>query len=365
MHIWIPQLKALTCAENANHAMHNIQTIRGARTRDARNFARYLDETLVRWGKDAVVHWGPHTWPVFDNDTVVAFLEDQRDMYKYMHDQSLRLANQGLTPLEAAEIVQLPDPIGKKWYNRYYHGGLHHNVRGVFHKELGFWDGDPATILPLLPADNARRHVELIGRDKILATGREAIETGDYRWAVQVLHHAVFADSNDTEAKELQADAYEQLGYQQEVPQYRAIFLTAAKELREGVVTEGAATTASMDTILAMPIDLLFDFLGVHIIGDQAADLDLCINLTFTDAGGDWTMWLRHGVLNARPGHADGAQLTVTGPKAALAGILLEPAKGKILIDKAGVKVDGELGVLNTLAGVVDTFDNHFNISTP
>jgi alkyl sulfatase BDS1-like metallo-beta-lactamase superfamily hydrolase len=120
-----------------------------------------------------------------------------------------------------------------------------------------------------------------------------------------------------------------------------------------------------MDTILAMPIDLLFDFLGVHIIGDQAADLDLCINLTFTDAGGDWTMWLRHGVLNARPGHADGAQLTVTGPKAALAGILLEPAKGKILIDKAGVKVDGELGVLNTLAGVVDTFDNHFNISTP
>ena len=200
---------------------NNIQTIRGARTRDARNFARYIDETLVRWGDQVEVHWGPHTWPVFGNDNVAAFLEDQRDMYKYIHDQSLRLANQGLTPLEAAEIVELPDAIGRRWYNRYYHGGLHHNVRAVFHKELGFWDGDPATILPLLPQDNAQRHVRMMGRDNILAEGRAAIESGDYRWAVQVLHHLVFADPGDTEAKNLQADAYEQLGYQQEVPQYR------------------------------------------------------------------------------------------------------------------------------------------------
>ena len=365
MHIWIPQIKALTCAENANHAMHNIQTIRGARTRDARNFARYIDETLVRWGDQAEVHWGPHTWPVYGNDDVVAFLEDQRDMYKYIHDQSLRLANQGLTPLEAAEIVELPDAIGRKWYNRYYHGGLHHNVRAVFHKELGFWDGDPATILPLLPQDNAQRHVRMMGRDNILAEGRSAIESGDYRWAVQVLHHLVFADPGDTEAKNLQADAYEQLGYQQEVPQYRAIFLTAAKELREGVVTEGQATTASQDTILAMPVDLLFDFAGVHLVGERAADVDIRINLTFEDSGGDWTMWVRHGVLNAREGHADGAQLTIAGPKAALAGVLLQPANAKAIIDRAGLKTDGDLSVLDTLASVTDTFDAHFNISTP
>jgi alkyl sulfatase BDS1-like metallo-beta-lactamase superfamily hydrolase len=128
------------------------------------------------------VHWGPHTWPVFDNDNVVSFSEDQRDMYKYVHDQSLRLANQRLTPLEAAEIVELPDSIGKKWYYRYYHGGLRHNVRAVFHKELGFWDGDPATILPFGPQDNARRQVQMMGRDKVLSEAHTAIESGDYRW---------------------------------------------------------------------------------------------------------------------------------------------------------------------------------------
>lgn len=364
MHIWIPAIKALTCAENANHAMHNIQTIRGARTRDARNFARYIDETLVRWGDQADVHYGPHTWPVFGQDNVVEFLENQRDTYKYIHDQSLRLANQGLTPLEAAEVVELPDPIGRKWYNRYYHGGLHHNVRAVFHKELGFWDGDPATIYPLLPEETARRHVRLIGRDKILDEGREAISTGDYRWAVQILHHLVWADPSDTEAKDLQADAYEQLGYQQEVPQYRAIFLTAAKELREGVITAHPSTD-NQDTILAMPIDLLFDYAGVHIIGGHAATADIRINFTFTGSGGDWTMWVRNGVLNARPGHAADARLTIAGPKPALAGVLLQPAQANAIITKAGLKTDGDLSVLQTLASVMDSFDSNFNISTP
>jgi len=365
MHIWIPQLRAVTCAENANHSMHNIQTIRGARTRDARNFARYIDETLVRWGGQADVHYGPHTWPVFGHDNVVSFLESQRDLYKYIHDQSLRLANQGLTPLEAAEVVQLPDAIGRKWFNRYYHGGLHHNVRAVFHKELGFWDGDPATIYPLLPDETARRHVALIGRDKILAEGREAIAAGDYRWAVQILHHLVFADPGDTEAKNLQADAYEQLGYQAEVPQYRAIFLTAAKELREGIATEGQANTDTQDTILAMPIDLLFDFAGVHIIGDKAAAIDVRINVTFTDSGEDWTMWVRNGVLNARKEHADDAQLTITGPKAALAGVLLQPGQADAIVAKTGLETEGDLSVLDTLASVMDTFSPHFNISTP
>ena len=365
MHIWIPQIRALTCAENANHSMHNIQTIRGARTRDARNFARYIDETLVRWGDQAQVHYGPHTWPVFGNDNVVAFLEGQRDMYKYIHDQSLRLANQGLTPLEAAEMVRLPEAIGGKWYNRCYHGGLHHNVRAVFHKELGFWDGDPATILPLLPADNAARHVALIGRKKILAEGRKAIDAADYRWAVQILHHLVFGDPDDTEARKLQADAYEQLGYQQEVPQYRAIFLTAAKELREGITKLGQLNTDTLDTILAMPIDLLFDFMAVHVIGDKAAAIDIRLNVTFDDTGDEWTMWIRNGVLNARRGHADEVQLTITGPKADLAALLLQPTQAEYIIAKDALKTEGDLAVLESLASVIDTFDPYFNISTP
>jgi alkyl sulfatase BDS1-like metallo-beta-lactamase superfamily hydrolase len=300
---------------------------------------------------------------------VTAFLASQRDMYKYIHDQALRLANQGLTPLEAAEIVELPDAIGKKWFNRYYHGGLHHNVRGVFHKELGFWDGDPATIMPLLPQDHARRHVDLIGRDRILSEGRSAIGSGDYRWAVQILHHLVFADPDDTEAKNLQADAYEQLGYQQEVPQYRAIFLTAAQELRDGVRTEGGVRTDNLDTILAMPIGLLFDFVGVHIDGRAASDVDVRVNLTFTQPGStdgeDWTMWVRHGVLNARPGLADDAQLTISGSKPALAALLLDPAHAAATITEYGLRTDGDTASLDVLATVIDTFDPHFNIVTP
>lgn len=234
----------------------------------------------------------------------------------------------------------------------------------MIHKELGFWDGDPATIYPLLPDETARRHVALIGRDKILAEGRQAIETGDYRWAVQVLHHLVWADPDDTEAKNLQADAYEQLGYQQEVPQYRAIFLTAARQLREGVI-RGNASTVSEDIVLAMPIGLLFDFAAVHIIGEAAARADIRINFTFTDSGQDWTMRVRNGVLNARQGHDDGAPLTVAGPKIALSGVLLRPAQAGEIITKAGLKTAGDLSALQTFASLMDAFDPGFDMVTP
>ena len=297
-------------------------------------------------------------------DGYIPFLEDQRDMYKYIHDQSLRLANQGLTPLEAAEIVELPDAIGKKWYNRYYHGGLHHNVRAVFHKELGFWDGDPATILPLLPQDNAQRHVALIGRDKILAEGRQRsppATTGGPSRCCTTWCSPTPATPRPGTCKPTPTSS-SATSRRSPVP---GIFLTAAKELREGVVTEGQATTASQDTILAMPVDLLFDFAGVHLAGERAADVDIRVNLTFEGSGGDWTMWVRRGVLERREGHADVAHLTIAGPKAALAAVLLQPANAKAIIDRAGLKTDGDLSVLDTLASVTDTFDTHFNISTP
>ncbi|MEU6586905.1 alkyl sulfatase dimerization domain-containing protein [Nocardia sp. NPDC046763] len=364
MHIWIPEIKALTCAENANHSMHNIQTIRGARTRDARNFARYLDETLVRWGDQAEVHFGPHSWPVWGNQNVVSFLEGQRDMYKFIHDQALRLANQGLDPLEAAEIVELPDALGKKWFNRYYHGGLHHNVRGVFHKELGFWDGDPATIYPLLPQDNAERHVDLIGADRILAEGRKALGAGDYRWAVQILHHLVFADPDNAEARELQADAYEQLGYQAEVPQYRAIFLTAALELREGIQERGAVTADVPDVVSAIPIDLFFDYLAIHVVGAKAADVDIRINFTFTDCDAEWTMWVRNGVLNARPGHVADVRTTLTGTRIAMAA-LQHPAAARAAIENGDLRIEGDPTQLLALAALLEPFDPDFAIVTP
>ncbi len=364
MHIWIPELKALTCAENANHSLHNIQTLRGARTRDARNFARYLDETLVRWGNEVEVHYGPHTWPVWGNTEVVAFLESQRDTYKYIHDQALRLANKGYTPLEAAEIVELPEPLRRKWHNRGYHGTLHHDIRAVFTKELGMWDGDPVSLHPHTPVDTARRYVDLVGRDRLLAEGRRAIETGDYRWAAQVLHHLVFADDTDTDARNLQADAYEQLGYQIEGPQWRGIYLAAAKELREGVIP-AAFATASPDTILAMPLDILFDFAAVHVIGDAAADADVRIDFAFTDIGETWTAWIRNGVLNARAGASPLTEATISGPKADLVGVLLHPAAAPQLAAAGRIKIDGDPTSLERYGTVIDEFDPNFAIITP
>ncbi|MFG3141896.1 alkyl/aryl-sulfatase [Streptomyces sp. NPDC048211] len=364
MHIWIPQLGALTCAENANHSLHNIQTLRGARTRDARNFARYLDETLERWGDDVQVHYGPHTWPVWENGQVTAFLESQRDTYKYLHDQALRLANKGYTPLEAAEEIELPEELGRKWFNRGYHGTLHHDVRAVFTKELGMWDGDPVSLHPHPPVESARRFVALIGAEKIMDEGRRALASADYRWAAQILHTLVFAQPENQAARDLQADAYEQMGYQAEGPQWRGIFLTAAMELRQGIQPATFAT-ASPDTIMAMPIGILFDFAAVHLIGEKAADADLRIDFRFTDLDETWTMWVARGVLNARRGAHPGTRLTVTGPKAALVGALLKPAAAPDLARGGKITFDGDAAALQTLAGLLDEFDPDFPVVTP
>lgn len=364
MHIWIPELKALTCAENANHSLHNIQTLRGARTRDARNFARYLDETLQRWGDAAEVHYGPHTWPVWGNESITAFIESQRDTYKYIHDQALRLANKGYTPLEAAEMIELPDELARKWYNRGYHGTLHHNVRAVYTKELGMWDGAPVSLHPHPPAEAARRYVDLIGAEKIMEEGRRALDAADYRWATEILHQLVFAQPDNQAARDLQADAYEQMGYQVEGPQWRGIFLTAARELRTGVQPATFAT-ASEDTILAMPIDILFDFAAVHIIGEKAADANLRIDFSFTDHKETWTVWISRGVLNARRGASPDTQLTVSGPKAALIGVVLQPAAASQLAQAGKIQLDGDQAVLASLAALMDTFDPNFNIITP
>jgi alkyl sulfatase BDS1-like metallo-beta-lactamase superfamily hydrolase len=364
MHIWIPELKALSCAENAQHTLHNIQTLRGARTRDARNFARYLDETLERWGDEAEVHYGPHTWPVWDNDQVVEFLSSQRDTYKYIHDQALRMANKGYTAIEAAEIIELPDALGRKWYNRGYHGTLHHNVRAVYHKELGMWDGDPVSLNPLPATESGRRYVDLIGSEAILTEGRRAFEAGDYRWVVELLHKLVFAEPDNQAARELQADAYEQLGYQAEGPQWRGVFLTMARELREGIVKQ-AFTTVANDVVMAMPLDLLFDYAGVHVIGEKAAEVDLRIDFTFTDLDETWSVWVRNGVLNARRGATDQAQLTVSGPKPALLGAVLQPPSVGELVASGVLKVDGDEAVLALYAGVLDEFDKDFPIGTP
>jgi alkyl sulfatase BDS1-like metallo-beta-lactamase superfamily hydrolase len=364
LHLWIPELQALSCAENANHALHNIQTLRGARTRDAGNFARYLDETLERWGEQVEVHFGPHTWPTWENERIVEFIGRQRDAYKYIHDQALRLANKGYTPLEAAERIELPEDLAQAWENRGYHGTVHHNVRAVFTKELGLWDGDPVSLHPHPPAASAQRYVDFIGADAIVAEGRRAFDAADYRWAVEVLHTLVFAQPDHREARELQADAYEQMGYQAEGPQWRGIFLTAARELRDGVIPL-PPTNPSSDTMTAVPIGLLFDVVAIRLKGPEAASVDLHIDFEFTDHGETWQMWVARGVLHARRGGSHRATLTVAGSKLALAGVLFQPARAVELARLGQITLDGDEFALDELGRLVDTFDRDFNVVVP
>jgi alkyl sulfatase BDS1-like metallo-beta-lactamase superfamily hydrolase len=302
---------------------------------------------------------------VWGNEQVTEFISSQRDTYKFIHDQALRMANKGFTAIEAAEVLELPDALGRKWHNRNYHGTLHHNIRAVYHKELGLWDGDPVSLNPLPAAEAGQRYVDLIGSARLLAEGRRAIAEGDYRWAVEILHKLVFAEPGNQEARALQADAYEQLGYQSEAHQWRGIFLTIARELRDGVVKQDFTTVAA-DVIGAMPVELLFDYAGVQVIGELAAEVDLRIDFAFSDLGETWTVWVRNGVLNARRGASEETQLTVTGPKAALVGVVLKPGAGVGDAVAAGViELDGDEAVLEAYAGLLDTFDPNFPIGTP
>jgi alkyl sulfatase BDS1-like metallo-beta-lactamase superfamily hydrolase len=366
MHIWIPEYQALTCAENANHTLHNIQTLRGARTRDAAKFAHYLDEALERYGDQAQVHFGPHTWPVWGNNNVREFLESQRDAYKYIHDQALRLANHGYRPIEIAERLSFPETLDKAWWNRGYHGTLNHNLKAVFAKELGWFNGNPATLYPHPETVSAPRYVAAMGgADTVIALARAAYEDADYRWAVQLMDHLVTAEPGNTEAKNLQADAYEQLGYQAEGPQWRNAFLTAALELREGTRKDVHAAALGVDLVMGMPVDLLFDYAAVRLNGPNAIQHPARFNLTITDIDGLHSFQIRHGVLHYWPKQLTDPDATITLSHQALVGMIFQPAMFGQLVQAGQITLDGNTDLVKTFISLLDEFDPQFNIMTP
>ena len=363
-HFYIPELKALTCAENANHSMHNIQTLRGARTRDAANFARYLDEAIDLFGGDVEVHYGPHTWPVWGHDGVVEFLSSQRDAYKYLHDQTLRLANHGLHPVEISEALELPPSIFGAWWNPGYHGTPKHNVRAVYHKELGFYDGNPASLDPLPPVESAKRWLAVAGgADKVVAAARDALAAEDHRWVVELAGKAVFADPTNTAAREVQADALEQLGYQSEGPQWRNIYLTAAQELREGIVP--VERTNMRGVVASMPPDIFLDLVAVRLNGPKAEHEDITINFDLTEIDERHTIHVRHGVLNHWPRHLPKPDATLALSRSKMIEVFTAPALLDAALDAGEIKFDGDAEVVRRLVGLLDHFDPYFKLVEP
>ena len=299
MHWYIPELRALTAAENCTHTMHNTYPIRGAQVRDPQAWSMYLNDTIDRWADKSDVLYAMHHWPVWGSERVREMLEKARDAYRFIHDETLRLANHGLTPREIAEEVELPESLAKHWSVRSYYGTISHNVKATYTRYLGWYDGNPANLEPMVPVESAVRYVDFMGgANNVLSKARESFDKGEYRWVAEVVGHVVFADPANQEARELQADAFEQLGYQTESSTWRNAYLMGAQELRHGTPSYPIGSTASTDAVKAMTLPMIFNFFAIKIHGVNAADLEIDLNLDITDVGEKAILRLSNGTLS-------------------------------------------------------------------
>ncbi|MEU4030602.1 alkyl/aryl-sulfatase [Streptomyces anulatus] len=365
MLIHFPDLRALCTAEDATHTLHNLLTLRGAVVRDPHNWSQYLTETIDLFGDTTDVAFASHHWPTWGQDRIKHFLSVQRDLYGYLHDQTLRLINKGWTGTEIAEHLQLPPALEKEWSTHGYYGSVSHNLKAIYQRYMGWFDGNPAHLWQHTPVEAGKRYVEFMGgADTVVEKARASFEAGDLRWAAEVLNHVIFAQPDHTAARELLADTYEQLGYGAENGTWRNFYLSGTTELREGQF--GTPTvTASADIIANLSPRLLFDALAVQINGPEAWDLKLAIDIVLTDTGEKYRLGLANGVLtNTAAPQPDAADVTLTTTTRQLPALALGNLTPEALAE-AGIETEGNTTVLDRLASVLDPGDRDFPIVTP
>jgi alkyl sulfatase BDS1-like metallo-beta-lactamase superfamily hydrolase len=366
MNTFFPQFKAMWMAENTVNTMHNLLTLRGAQVRDPLKWSQYLDETIRLYGPNIEVKFQSHHWPMWGNAKVIDYFKRVRDMYKYIHDQSVRLLNEGYVGSEIAEEIQMPPELNNFWPDRGYYGTLKHNSRAVYQRYLGWYDGNPSDLDDLPPVPASKKYVEYMGgEDAILRKAKDDFDKGNYRWVAMVLKNVVFANPDSKEGKNLLADAYEQLGYQAESGPWRSVYLQGAYELRNGVPDVAATNSASPDTIKAMPPELLFDYLAVRLNGPKAAGKNLTMNVDFTDLKKQYGLTVENAVLNYAPAPVANANVSLTLDKATLDDIQLGNIKLNDAISSGKVKIDGNRDSFTEFMGLLDTFPFWFNIVTP
>lgn len=371
MLIHFPRHRALCAAEDATHTLHNLYTLRGAQVRDAATWWKTLNETIRLFGADTDVIFAQHHWPRWGTDDIVAYLENQRDLYKYLHDQVLHLANKGETMLEIAEQLQLPAGLASQWYNRDYYGSVSHNAKAVYQRYLGWYDSNPAHLNALPPVEAGRRYVELAGgADALLEKARASFGAGDYRWTAELLSHLVFADPSNRDAVLLQADTLEQLGYQCENPTWRNEYLMGAQELRGGVRDLGAIVLATLDVLEAMPPEMIFDFMGIKLDGAKAAATTSRVQWSITDAAAGaastYALELRNGCLIYTPGKTlDSPDATVSAAKSALAAVVFGSSTVDDAITDGSLTVDGDTAAVSGVFELLEDFPFWFPIVQP
>jgi len=367
MLIYFPQFKILDAAEDATHTLHNLYTLRGAVVRDAKAWWKALNEAIELWGDKTDIMVAHHHWPTWGQQNVIALLKKERDLYKYIHDQTLRLANQGYTMLEISEMVKPPASLSTQWYNRGYYGSVNHDVKAVYQKYLGWYDSNPANLHPLPPVEASKKYVEYMGgSEAVLAKARQSFENGDYRWVAQVMNHVVFAYPDNTEARNLEADALEQLGYGTENATWRNEFLMGAYELRNGVSAVIETMSTSPDALKALTLDQFFDFMGIQLNGPKAESKTITLNWDFTDVDEQYAVELENSVLIYTPNkQLANADVTITLTRATLDAISLQKTTFAEAVMSGTIKIDGSEGKLLELVSLFDTFDQNFNIVTP
>ena len=364
---YLPDHRALCMAEIASHTLHNVYTLRGAKIRDALAWSNHINHAIHLFGRDVEVEFGSHHWPTWGNAEILRFLKGQRDLYRYIHDETLRLANHGYGPAEIAEMVELPAGIAQGFANRGYYGSVSHNVKAVYTYYLGFFDGNPATLHQLPPVEGARKAVEYMGgADAVLARARADFDKGEYRWVAQAVNYVVFADPENVAARELQADTLEQLGYQAENGTWRNFYLSAARELRDGVVVMPTPSSASPDAVRAMSIEMFLQYLAVRLNGPKAADRSYTFDLRFTDLGERYLLEVENGVLNfTKDAAVDTPTATISLTRAAMDAIVLRQATFDDLRAAGSITITGDAAAVEDFLGLLDTFEFWFDIVTP
>ncbi|MCK6264441.1 MBL fold metallo-hydrolase [Vibrio sp. ZSDE26] len=366
INTWIPEKKALWMAENSTNTMHNILTLRGAQVRDALKWSYYLNETIETWGDEVEVKFQSHHWPMWGQEEIVDYFKLQRDMYKYTHDQTVRLMNQGYIGEEISEIIQFPDEIENNWSTRGYYGTLRHNSRAVYQRYMGWYSGNPSDLNNLPPTNAAVKYVEYMGGERaVIEKATQDFDNGKYRWVAEVLKHVVFANPQSKKGKALLADTYEQLGYQAESGPWRSVYLQGAYELRNGTPSAGGTNTASPDIIKNMPPEMLFDYLAVRLLPEKAAGKDYTINIDFTDLDEQYTLYIENSVLNHTRMINDDPDVSLTLTKATLDDVQLGVTTLEKAISSGDIKLKGDKKVFRDFVGMLDTFNFWFNIVTP
>ena len=364
MNTYFPDLKAFWAAENIVATIHNIYTLRGALVRDALEWSRQINRALYLFGREAEVMFASHSWPRWGNERIQEVMRTQRDAYAHLNNGVLHLANEGVTINEVHNVYQVPESLARQWAARSYHGSVEHNSRAVINRYLGYWDGNPTTLIPLSPGDSAPLYVEMMGgRDPILRKAGELIAEGRYRHATEILDKLVYAHPDDEEARRLLADAFEQIGYQQESPSVRNSFLAGAVELRSGIPTGAVPNSSAPDIVRAVSTSQFLDVLAIRLDPAAAQGASFVVNLITPDTGETFVVELSNGTLTNLPGFlAESPDLTMTVNRSDLEEAMIGAVPLLQQIENGTVQLEGDASILATLAGMLVHFQPGFEI---